>query len=239
MPEGTGKPLRPAHRERCVYRIDRSGGTFVDAVILTAGNLTIGKAPTTPEDPAKGIVAAVGAAAARGASIFAPCCRAAHVPQRNDRHHQRDDPAHGFKNRPDHHARLRRYAHHRPRSVCAGSASTRPRWRISKMSSARAGRTPTGLIRGVSERMDCFGTVIVPLDLTEAEKAIDELVARHRVAGRACSGPSRIRRTRRQSRRSRGASIRRSTSSLPANLSNPWASMRRTRPPWMLISGRH
>ena len=36
---------------------------------------------------------------------------------------------------------------------------------------------PTSLIRGVSERIDCFGKVMVPLDLSEAEKAIDELVS--------------------------------------------------------------
>src|SRR6185295_17949377 len=36
---------------------------------------------------------------------------------------------------------------------------------------------PTSLIRGVSERIDCFGKVVVPLDLAEAERAIDELVS--------------------------------------------------------------
>ena len=35
---------------------------------------------------------------------------------------------------------------------------------------------PTSLIRGVAERIDCFGNVLVPLDLAEAEKAIDDLV---------------------------------------------------------------
>lgn len=50
-----------------------SGGTFVDAVILDgAGRITIGKSPTTPEDPAKGIIAAVGAAAARAGLDLRP-----------------------------------------------------------------------------------------------------------------------------------------------------------------------
>ena len=67
MPEGTGKPTNGRAIEGDAFIVSTdSGGTFVDAVILDGtGKITIGKAPTTPEDPAKGIVAAVGAAAAR------------------------------------------------------------------------------------------------------------------------------------------------------------------------------
>ena len=67
MPEGTEVPTNGRAAESGAYIVSTdSGGTFVDAVILdAAGNLTIGKSPTTPEDPALGIIAAVGAAAER------------------------------------------------------------------------------------------------------------------------------------------------------------------------------
>lgn len=67
MPEGKQKPTISRAVENNAYIVSTdSGGTFVDAVILDGkGELTIGKSPTTPEDPAKGIIAAVDAAAAR------------------------------------------------------------------------------------------------------------------------------------------------------------------------------
>ncbi len=36
---------------------------------------------------------------------------------------------------------------------------------------------PKTLIRGIPERVDCFGKVVIPLDQEEAKKAVDELVA--------------------------------------------------------------
>lgn len=67
MPKAAQRPALTRGSEDGAYIVStNSGGTFVDAVILDPeGKLTIGKSPTTPEDPAKGIIAAVGAAAAR------------------------------------------------------------------------------------------------------------------------------------------------------------------------------
>ena len=67
MPKAAEQPTPARAFEDGAYIVSTdSGGTFVDAVILDAkGKLTIGKSPTTPDDPAKGIIAAVGAAAVR------------------------------------------------------------------------------------------------------------------------------------------------------------------------------
>ncbi len=48
-----------------------TGGTFVDAIVLDdAGQLTLGKAPSLPDDPATGLLGAVAAAAeARGLAL--------------------------------------------------------------------------------------------------------------------------------------------------------------------------
>ena len=65
MSRGTPTNDRAIGSDSYIVSTD-SGGTFVDAVILDgSGKLTIGKSPTTPDDPAKGIIAAVGAAAVR------------------------------------------------------------------------------------------------------------------------------------------------------------------------------
>jgi N-methylhydantoinase A len=154
-----------------------SGGTFVDAVILDgAGRLTIGKSPTTPEDPAKGIIAAVGAAAARAGldlrSVLGQCAM--------------------FLNGTTvtTNAMIQRTGAKTGLITTRGFEDTliigrvRSRW-VGLDETALADFknverpppvVPTSLIRGVAERIDCFGKVVVPLDLTEAEKAIDELV---------------------------------------------------------------
>src|SRR3954463_790278 len=45
------------------------GGTFTDAVLVAGGRLVTAKAPTTPDDQAEGVMAAIGAALdAAGAS---------------------------------------------------------------------------------------------------------------------------------------------------------------------------
>jgi N-methylhydantoinase A len=155
-----------------------SGGTFVDAVILDGnGNLAIGKGPTTPDDPAKGIVAAVAAAAARAGldlqTVLGRCAM--------------------FLNGTTvtTNAMIQRVGAKTGMITTRGFEDTliigrvRSRW-VGLNETALADFknverpppvVPTNLIRGVKERIDCFGKVLVPLDLAEAEKAIDELVA--------------------------------------------------------------
>jgi N-methylhydantoinase A len=179
MPEGTGKPASGPIVGGDGYIVSTdSGGTFVDAVIIDAkGKLTIGKSPTTPEDPAKGIVAAVGAAAARAGldlrSVLGRCTM--------------------FLNGTTvtTNAMIQRTGAKTGLIITRGFEDTlnigrvRSRWvgldeaalADFKNVERPAPVVPTRLVRGVPERIDCFGKVVAPLDLAEAEKAIDELVS--------------------------------------------------------------
>ncbi len=155
-----------------------SGGTFVDAVILdSGGKLTIGKSPTTPDDPAKGIIAAVGAAATRAdldlRTVLGQCTM--------------------FLNGTTvtTNAMIQRTGAKTGMITTRGFEDTliigrvRSRWvgldetalADFKNVERPAPVVPISLIRGVAERIDCFGKVLLPLDLGEAEKTIDELVS--------------------------------------------------------------
>ena len=168
---------RAAHGGSYIVSTD-SGGTFVDAVILDGkGNLTIGKSPTTSDDPAKGIVAAVAAAAERAGldlqTVLSHCAM--------------------FLNGTTvtTNAMIQRVGAKTGMITTRGFEDTliigrvRSRWvgldetalADFKNVERPAPVVPTSLIRGLKERIDCFGKVLVPLDLCEAEKAIDELVA--------------------------------------------------------------
>lgn len=179
MPEGTGRPKNDRPIEGGAYIVSTDcGGTFVDAVILDGtGKITIGKAPTTPEDPAKGIVAAVGAAAARAGldlrTVLSHCAM--------------------FLNGTTvtTNAMIQRTGAKTGLIITRGFEDTlnigrvRSRWvgldetalADFKNVERPAPVVPTGLVRGIAERIDCFGNIVVPLDLAEAEKAIDELVS--------------------------------------------------------------
>ena len=179
MPKGAEK--RPIGRavENDAYIVSTdSGGTFVDAVILDGnGKLTIGKSPTTPEDPATGIIAAVAAAAGRAGldlrTVLGQCAM--------------------FLNGTTvtTNAMIQRTGAKTGMIMTRGFEDTliigrvRSRW-VGLDETALADFknverpppvVPTTLIRGVPERIDCFGKVLLPLDLTEAEKALDDLVS--------------------------------------------------------------
>jgi N-methylhydantoinase A len=178
MPEGTSNPKDTRRADDAYIVSTDSGGTFVDAVILDgAGKLAIGKAPTTPEEPAKGIVAAVGAAAARAGldlrTVLGRCSM--------------------FLNGTTvtTNAMIQRTGAKTGLIITRGFEDTliigrvRSRW-VGLDETALADFknverpppvVPTGLIRGVAERIDCFGKVLAPLDTSEAEKAIDDLVS--------------------------------------------------------------
>ena len=156
---------RAAHGDSYIVSTD-SGGTFVDAVILDGkGNLTIGKSPTTPDDPAKGIVAAVAAAAERAGldlqTVLSHCAM--------------------FLNGTTvtTNAMIQRVGAKTGMITTRGFEDTliigrvRSRWvgldetalADFKNVERPAPVVPTSLIRGVKERIDCFGKVLVPLDL--------------------------------------------------------------------------
>ncbi len=154
-----------------------SGGTFVDAVIFDAdGNLSIGKSPTTPDDPAVGILAAVEAAAVRaGLGLRAVLARTSiflnGTTVTTNAMIQRTGAKTGLITTRGFEDTLI-IGRVRSRWVGLDEAALADFKNVERPAPV----VPTALIRGVSERIDCFGKVIVPLDLAEAEKAIDELV---------------------------------------------------------------
>lgn len=154
------------------------GGTFTDCVVVDeAGRVTAGKAPSTPADFAQGLIAALEVVAARLGKRPEELCRAFAT------------LAHGTT--------VGTNAIVQKRGVKVGLITTRGHndvIHIMRGSRGLSGRdirlvvhipesrkpdpiVPKYLIEGVSERVDCFGKVVVELNEEEAERAIRRLVA--------------------------------------------------------------
>jgi len=154
------------------------GGTFTDcAIVDAAGRLLTTKVPSTPPDFARGMMDALGAGAAElGLSMDRFCRdiaflshgttvgtntiiqkRGAKVGLITTRGHE--DAIHIMRG-------SRGYAGRDIRKVVHFPETSKP-----------APIVPKRLIRGVSERVDCFGEVVVALNEKEAEAAIRELLA--------------------------------------------------------------
>ena len=153
------------------------GGTFTDCAIVDgAGKLLTTKVPSTPQDFSRGMMDALGAGAqALGLSLDDFCRdisflshgttvgtntiiqkRGAKVGLITTRGHE--DAIHIMRG-------SRGYAGRDIRKVVHFPETSKP-----------APIVPKRLIRGVSERVDCFGEVIVPLNEREARQAIEELL---------------------------------------------------------------
>lgn len=154
-----------------------SGGTFVDAVIVDDhGKMFIGKAPTTPEGPSRGILSAVEAAAEATGETLSQVLTQCRL----------------FFNGTTvtTNAMIERKGARAGLITTKGFEDTliigrvKARWvgldenRLLdyKYVERPSPVVPLQLIRGVAERIDCFGKVICPLDLHEAERLIDDLV---------------------------------------------------------------
>jgi N-methylhydantoinase A len=154
------------------------GGTFTDCAIVDgAGKLLTTKVPSTPQDFSRGMMDALGAGAqALGLSLDDFCRdiaflshgttvgtntiiqkRGAKVGLITTKGHE--DAIHIMRG-------SRGYAGRDIRKVVHFPETAKP-----------APIVPKRLIRGVSERVDCFGEVVVELNRQEAECAIRELVA--------------------------------------------------------------
>ena len=154
------------------------GGTFTDcAIVDPAGRLLTTKVPSTPPDFARGMMDALGAGAAElGLSMDKFCRdiaflshgttvgtntiiqkRGAKVGLITTRGHE--DAIHIMRG-------SRGYAGRDIRKVVHFPETSKP-----------APIVPKRLIRGVSERVDCFGEIVVTLNEKEAEAAIRELLA--------------------------------------------------------------
>src|SRR3954468_3827116 len=154
------------------------GGTFTDcAIVDRAGKLLTTKVPSTPQDFSRGMMDALGAGAqALGLSLDRFCRdidflshgttvgtntiiqkRGAKVGLITTRGHE--DAIHIMRG-------SRGYGGRDIRKVVHFPETSKPQPIV-----------PKRLIRGVSERVDCFGEVVVELNEKEAETAIRELVA--------------------------------------------------------------
>ena len=153
------------------------GGTFTDcAIVDRAGRLLTTKVPSTPADFARGMLDALGAGAdALGVSLDDFCRdidylshgttvgtntiiqkKGAKVGLITTRGHE--DAIHIMRG-------SRGYGGRDIRKVVHFPETSKP-----------APIVPKSLIRGVSERVDCFGEIVVPLNEAEAETAIKELI---------------------------------------------------------------
>jgi len=154
------------------------GGTFTDcAIVDAAGKLLTTKVPSTPPDFARGMMDALGAGASElGLSMDRFCReiaflshgttvgtntiiqkRGAKVGLITTRGHE--DAIHIMRG-------SRGYAGRDIRKVVHFPETSKPTPIV-----------PKRLIRGISERVDCFGEIIVSLNEREAESAIRELLA--------------------------------------------------------------
>ena len=154
------------------------GGTFTDcAIVDAAGRLLTTKVPSTPPDFARGMMDALGAGAAELGLPMDRFCReiaflshgttvgtntiiqkrGAKVGLITTRGHE--DAIHIMRG-------SRGYGGRDIRKVVHFPETSKP-----------APIVPKRLIRGVSERVDCFGEIVVALNEKEAEAAIRELLA--------------------------------------------------------------
>lgn len=154
------------------------GGTFTDCVVVDAGgNVTTAKAPSTPPDFSRGMFEALESAAERlGLKLGALAKQLALV-------------SHGttigtnalITKRGATVGLITTRGHEDCIHIMRGSRGYGGR-DIRKVVHFSEGRkpdpiVPRRLIAGVSERVDCFGKVVVELNLAEAEAAVDRLLA--------------------------------------------------------------
>jgi N-methylhydantoinase A len=156
------------------------GGTFTDCVVIDeAGTVTTSKSPSTPDNFARGMIDAIAAAAeslglaphmlyrdtallSHGTTVGTNAVvqkRGAKVGLITTRGH--NDVIHIMRGSRGVSSRDLRQVVHFPDS------------------SKPAPLVPKRLIEGVSERVDCFGKVVVPLNEVEAEVAIERLLAQN------------------------------------------------------------
>jgi N-methylhydantoinase A len=154
------------------------GGTFTDCVVLDrSGRITATKASSTPRDFAEGMLAAMRVAAERLGLSFEAFCREVDVLTHGttvgtNALIQRKGAKVGL---------ITTRGHEDAIHIMRGSrgVSSRDIAKVVHFPSSQKPSpiVPKRLIEGVSERVDCFGEVVVPLNEAETEAAIRRLVA--------------------------------------------------------------
>ena len=153
------------------------GGTFTDCVVLDrGGRITATKSPSTPVDFAEGMLAAMRLAATRLGLSFERFCGDVAVLTHGttvgtNALIQRKGARVGL---------LTTRGHEDAIHIMRGSRGVTSR-EIRKVVHFPESRKPVPivpkhLIEGVSERVDCFGEIVVPLNETEAAAAIQHLI---------------------------------------------------------------
>ena len=155
------------------------GGTFTDCVIIdNEGQVTTAKVPSTPSDFSTGMVNAVDASAdALGISLEVLC--------RNTKlltHGTTVGTNAVIQKKGAKVGLITTRGHNDVIHIMRGSRGLSGR-ELDKVvhfpeSTKPDPLIPKSLIEGVSERVDCFGNVVVPLNEEEAEFAVDELLAK-------------------------------------------------------------
>jgi N-methylhydantoinase A len=153
------------------------GGTFTDCVVLDrSGRITATKASSTPRDFAEGMLAAMRVAAERLGLSFEEFCREVEVLTHGttvgtNALIQRKGAKVGL---------ITTRGHEDAIHIMRGSrgVSSRDIAKVVHFPSSQKPSpiVPKRLIEGVSERVDCFGEVVVPLNESETETAIKRLV---------------------------------------------------------------
>lgn len=161
------------------YRIGIDvGGTFTDCVVQDArGRTLVTKAPTTPANPANGIFDALRLAAeALGLSLSAFLTRAGTFVHGStigtNTMIERTGAVTGLLTTRGHEDTI---IIGRVRQKVAG-LSEREKTHAARLDKADPPLVPRELIRGIAERVDYAGRVIVPLDPVGVERAVDDLV---------------------------------------------------------------
>jgi len=154
------------------------GGTFTDCVIIDAdGNVTTAKALSTPDDFARGMIDALSAGAeGLGLGVEELCQRTRLLTHGTTVGTNAVVQRRGAKV-----GLITTKGHNDVIHIMRGSRGFTGR-EINKVVHFPESKkpdpvVPKTLIQGVSERVDCFGKVVVPLNEGEATQAIDELVS--------------------------------------------------------------
>jgi len=154
------------------------GGTFTDCVIIDAdGNVTTAKALSTPDDFARGMIDALSAGAeSLGLGVEELCQRTRLLTHGTTVGTNAVVQRRGAKV-----GLITTKGHNDVIHIMRGSRGFTGR-EINKVVHFPESKkpdpvVPKTLIQGVSERVDCFGKVVVPLNEGEATQAIDELVS--------------------------------------------------------------
>ncbi len=169
---------RPAANKRLQVGVD-IGGTFTDCVVIDeAGAMVVAKSPSTPPDFGQGMIDAMSAAAEQMGLPFAQFCSRIGV------------LTHGttvgtnalIQRRGARVGLITTLGHEDAIHIMRGSRGVTSR-NLNQVVHFPESRKPVPIVSkrhiiGVSERVDCHGTVVVGLNEAQARQAVDDLLAR-------------------------------------------------------------